>query len=77
MHKHIILIAVICLSFIVFVTLVVIGFRHNWGNLGLNLGGKNKTDSSITDFASCAKKYPVQMTYPEQCRTPDGRTFTQ
>lgn len=34
-------------------------------------------DRNITDFESCAKKYPVMETYPAQCRTSDGRTFTE
>ena len=31
---------------------------------------------SITTFDECASAgYPVMESYPEQCRTPDGRTF--
>lgn len=34
--------------------------------------------SQIFDFVSCAKAgYPVMQTYPQICKTPDGRTFTQ
>lgn len=32
---------------------------------------------NIDSFASCAEKYPVIQTYPERCRTPDGRVFTK
>lgn len=32
---------------------------------------------SITDFESCAKYYPVLLSYPGQCNTPDGRHFVQ
>jgi hypothetical protein len=28
-------------------------------------------------FEDCAAKYPVMESYPEQCRTPDGRIFTK
>jgi hypothetical protein len=29
------------------------------------------------DFASCKDKgYPIQESYPEVCRTPSGKTFT-
>lgn len=35
------------------------------------------TDKDITDFESCAEKYPVMETYPAQCRTKGGRNFTQ
>lgn len=33
---------------------------------------------NITDFKSCiAAGYPVQESYPQVCRTPDGRSFKQ
>lgn len=32
---------------------------------------------AIQDFDSCAKKYPVRETYPEQCQVPSGPTFTR
>lgn len=32
---------------------------------------------AIRDFESCAKKYPVRETYPEQCQIPNGPTFTK
>ena len=32
---------------------------------------------SINSFASCAEEYPVMDSYPERCRTPDGRIFTK
>lgn len=33
--------------------------------------------TSITSFEECAKLYPVMESYPEQCKTPDGRTFVR
>lgn len=33
---------------------------------------------NISNFDECAKAgYPIMESYPEQCRTPDGRTFTR
>ena len=32
---------------------------------------------AIQDFNSCAAKYPVLLTYPEQCSLPNGPTFTK
>jgi hypothetical protein len=32
--------------------------------------------AAIDTFEKCAAKYPVMTSYPEQCRTPDGRIFT-
>lgn len=32
----------------------------------------------VTDFDSCALAgYPIMESYPEQCATPDGRTFVR
>jgi len=31
----------------------------------------------VTDFDSCAKYYPVMESYPMQCATPEGESFTQ
>lgn len=34
--------------------------------------------SMIVNFAECAAAgYPIMESYPEQCRTPDGRTFVR
>jgi len=42
------------------------------------LSGRPLSSVSITDFESCAAAgYPVMESYPEQCRTPDGQTFTR
>ncbi|HYC83255.1 MAG TPA: hypothetical protein VEB60_01760 [Candidatus Paceibacterota bacterium] len=36
----------------------------------------NVEETSITSFAECAAAgYPIMESYPEQCRTPDGRLF--
>jgi hypothetical protein len=36
----------------------------------------NQQDPVVTDFASCvAAGYPILESFPEQCKTPDGRTF--
>jgi hypothetical protein len=33
--------------------------------------------TSINSYADCAAAgYPIQESYPEQCRTPDGKSFT-
>ena len=35
-------------------------------------------DKNIASFVDCAKAgYPIMETYPEQCRTKDGRTFVK
>lgn len=37
----------------------------------------NKPDILTNSFEQCVQAgYPVQESFPEQCRTPDGRTFT-
>ncbi len=32
---------------------------------------------TITNFEECAKIYPVMESYPAQCKTPDGKHFTE
>ena len=32
---------------------------------------------AINSFEECAKHYPVMESYPEQCKTPDGKHFTR
>lgn len=32
--------------------------------------------SIVNSFETCAAKYPVQESYPQVCRTPDGKSFT-
>lgn len=39
---------------------------------------KNRRVTVITNFEQCAQAgYPILESYPEQCRTPDGRTFVK
>lgn len=51
------------------VALVVVGG-------GVYLEQKSE-ENAIKTFEECAKLYPVMESYPEQCRTPDGRTFVR
>lgn len=32
---------------------------------------------TASSFEECAKRFPVMDSYPEQCRTPDGKLFTK
>ena len=62
-------------SIISILILVVIGVLGYLILLNKKDGGK---DLSITDFPSCAAAgNPIMESYPEQCRAPDGRTFTR
>ena len=43
---------------------------------GGNGTGNNTTITTINSFEECAAAgYPIMESYPEQCRTPDGRNF--
>lgn len=54
----------------VFIALLVVGVM-TW-----QLKGKQAVQN-ISSFEECvAAGYPVMESYPEQCKTPDGRTFT-
>jgi hypothetical protein len=33
--------------------------------------------AAIDTFEECAQKYPVMDSFPEQCRTPDGRLYVK
>lgn len=44
--------------------------------LSLSTIARQQRILSIGSFEDCALAgYPIMETYPEQCRTPDGRTF--
>ena len=39
---------------------------------------KQKTTLEINNFDDCARAgYPILESYPRQCKTPDGKTFTE
>lgn len=54
--------------------LVVLGILSAIGFGSFYLFNKQQT-TAINSFDDCAKKYPVLESFPEQCRTPDGRLF--
>jgi hypothetical protein len=40
--------------------------------------GKSQKDPAVNSFDECAAAgYPIMESYPERCRTPDGRTFVR
>lgn len=46
--------------------------------LGLIYKKRSITISEITTFEECERAgYPIFGTYPRQCQTPDGRTFSE
>lgn len=58
---------------IIFSILLIAAFGVVW-----KLSKKELPQPVITNFEECAKAgYPILETYPEQCRTPDGRSFTR
>lgn len=47
-----------------------------WG--GYDKGYEKAVKDSISSFQECADAgYPVQESFPEVCRTPDGKIFTK
>ena len=43
-----------------------------------NYKGAEEPDITVSNFEECvAQGYPVMQSYPRQCRTPDGKTFTE
>ena len=54
-----------------FIVLFIVGLRI-WQYQQKN------TIEQINSFEDCAQAgYPIQESYPEQCRTPDGKSFTR
>lgn len=65
---------------VVIAVLVLIYIPKNDQNLnpGSQNGNGNGQAVEVTDYLSCAEAgYPIMESYPAQCRTPDGRTFTE
>jgi len=46
------------------------------GATGYYFGAKQAAVQGINSYDECVAGYPVMDSYPEQCRTPDGRNFT-
>lgn len=44
---------------------------------GYDVGFEKAAEAEINSFEECAAVYPVMESYPEQCLTPDGRSFTR
>ena len=52
--------------------LVIVGIL-----VGMDTYLKTDVTNAINSFEDCAEAgYPIRESYPEQCATPDGRTFT-
>jgi hypothetical protein len=46
--------------------------------LGFDIGYEKAVNTTIDSFEECAAAgYPIMESYPEQCMTPDGRSFTR
>lgn len=58
---------------IIYIILLIAAFGVVW-----KLSKKELPQPVITNFEECAKAgYPILEIYPEQCRIPDGRSFTR
>lgn len=57
---------------------IVIGVLILIGGIVLIFVDRTNRDAGITSFDDCvAAGYPVMELYPRQCRTKDGRAFTE
>lgn len=60
------------------IVLVAVSLLVGVGIIFLVYSQTRSDDSSISTYDECAAAgYPVLMSYPNQCSTPDGRTFIQ
>ncbi len=55
----------------------ILGLAVIFGLLAAVFARQEEKSATINSFAECAAKYPVMESYPRQCRTPDGRGFTE
>lgn len=57
---------------IVIIVLIIAVFLLN------RTSSNNSANDTITDFAQCARAgYPVNESFPRQCKTPDGKVFIE
>lgn len=57
--------------------LIIVGVAVGY-YLGYDQGFQRAINGSITTFEECAAAgNPILETYPEQCRTPDGKQFVK
>lgn len=59
---------------VVFTLAIAVAVTSSYFIFSQNQQQKMKT---INSFEDCAKHYPVMESYPEQCKTPDGKHFTR
>lgn len=64
MKMHTLIIAVLVI--IVLGALLAFASKHSF-----------TTEPEPTTFAECAARYPVMESYPRQCKTPSGQSFTE
>ncbi len=63
---------------VTFIGIVLVAGVGSSFYLGMRYGRNVQQISDITNFDECAKAgYPILQSYPEQCQTPDRRTFTK
>lgn len=78
-NKKIVIFAIIFLLLGVLVLIFLRGDEDTWikenGNWVKH--GNPSSPAPVENFEECAKLYPIMETYPEQCRTPDGKNFTK
>ena len=65
----------VSMTFLV-VAILVVAIASAYGYFAFSQDLKKKV-TSINSFEECAKHYPIMESYPEQCKTPDGKHFTR
>lgn len=64
--------------FILSISVLVVSAATVWGYLWWQQRQVNQAVLAVDTYAECvAAGYPVTESYPEQCRTPAGETFTR
>lgn len=65
-------------SYLFGVAVVLFALMAIGGAAYLAITSPKKTEILVDSFEACAKAgYPVMESYPEQCKTPDGKTYVR
>ena len=76
-NKLVIIIPLILLIIGVVIMVFLRGDEDTWIQDKTGRWIKHGNPAEVTDFNSCAKYFPVMESYPEQCKTPDGKSYTK
>ncbi|MEX0916896.1 MAG: Gmad2 immunoglobulin-like domain-containing protein [Candidatus Spechtbacterales bacterium] len=64
-------------AIVVLAALIGAAAFFTWQNRQASIEEPQPQEPTVTNFDECSEHYAVMESYPRQCATPDGRTFTE